>query len=128
MKSDAARTFSRTLHAVVAVAFLFVLLVEWGSHSLAFVHHEAVSGMASINVVPTEHGDPCKTMTCCEGRDDGRTAPNFSHHLVTYFSQFAVSDRNLSLGHSFVASPFPREGVRRISRPKDPLLHPPELS
>ena len=119
---------SKRLHAIVAVVFLFVMLVEWGSHSLAFVHHAEVSGMVSIGVGEVEHDDPCRTLTCCEGRKDGQSAPGFPHHLLTYNSYAEVSDQTPSFRHDPGIPAPSRDDVRRIFRPKDPLLHPPEFS
>lgn len=116
-------------HAVVAVAFLFVMLVEWGSHSLAFAHAAPTTGMVAVaSSSEDEHDDPCRTIVCCEGKRNDQKAPNFSHDLFPYGSATERANAADTFDHLREVSPLSHNAVDRIFRPKDPLLHPPEFS
>lgn len=112
----------------MTVAFLFVMLVEWGSHSLAFAHAEPVKGMVSISQTGAEHDDPCRTTVCCESRKNDQKAPGFSHDLFPYGSVLDRADGAPACKFLPENPAIPRGATERISRPKDPLLHPPEFS
>ena len=112
----------------MAVAFLCVMLVEWGSHSLAFAHAAPVAGMVSILDVEVEHDDPCRTVVCCESRRNDQKAPNLSHDLFPYSSVIERADDDLRDEWLREEQSLSREAADRIFRPKDPLLHPPEFS
>ena len=56
------------MRRIFAVAFLFFLLAEWGSHGLAFAHSDSGEGR-SAHSREDGHDDPCKTMIRCS---DGR--------------------------------------------------------
>jgi hypothetical protein len=118
----------RKLHAVVAMVFLFVMLFEWGSHNLAFAHSGYPAGMVSVNARESDHDDPCKSLTCCQSRKDCGTVVSPSHHLPSYSSYSEVVQFIPAYSRDFVSAPSLRENVRGIFRPKDPLLHPPEIS
>ncbi len=122
-------TFRTRTHAFVALMFLAVMLVEWGSHGLAFAHAGSPQGLAAMNSPTPEHDDPCRTLTnCCESRKNGGAVVTPAHNLPS-FNSFAESIRFVPAYSRDVAAGVPvREDVRRIFRPKDPLLHPPELS
>ncbi|HEX6278862.1 MAG TPA: hypothetical protein VFZ49_02495 [Pyrinomonadaceae bacterium] len=116
-------------HVILALMFLTVMLVEWSSHSLAFAHSGSSRGMTAINNPEAEHDDPCRTLTtCCERSSNGGTVLSPAHHLPTYNSYVELYEPVPSLTSALIASPPAREDARRIFRPKDPLLHPPELS
>lgn len=116
------------MHALLAVAFLSVMLVEWGAHSLAFAHAAPAIGLIVITGSEIEHDDPCRTTVCCESRKNDQKAPGFAHDL---FPCGSVLDR--PFGESQISllaeePPFIKQPADRIFRPKDPLLHPPEYS
>jgi hypothetical protein len=116
-------------HAVLALLFLAVMLVEWGSHSLAFAHSSSPSGMIAVGAPEPEHDDPCRTMAdCCQSRKHGGTVMSPSHHLPSFNSFVEMIQFTPAYSREFAAELEPAENVRRIHRPKDPLLHPPELS
>ena len=117
----------KRLHAFMAAAFLCVMLVELGSHSLAFAHAAPISGLVSILNIEVEHDDPCRTIACCESRREQK-APNFQHDLFPYGSTIEPSIKAISVAGINKEPAILRETASRISRPKDPLLHPPEFS
>lgn len=109
--------------------FLAVMLVEWGSHSLAFAHSGMPSGMVAINAPEPVHDHPCRTMTnCCERGKNGSTVLSPAHHLPSYSSYLELYEPVPSFTREFKITPLLSNDARRIFRPKDPLLHPPELS
>lgn len=129
MTANLSRAFSKKLHAVVALVFLFVMLVEWGAHSLAFAHSGSPAGMVAVNVREAEHDDPCRTLTnCCERRKSGGTVVSPSHHLQSFNSFVELIRFVPAYARDLAVNPPLRDDVQRIFRPKDPLLHPPELS
>lgn len=128
MFENRSRAFVRKLHAVVAVAFLFVMLVEWGSHNLAFAHSGYPVGMVSVNASETENDDPCRTLTCCQRHKEGGTVLSPSHHIPSYNSYLEVIQFIPAYSRDFVVPSSSQDDVQRIFRPKDPLLHPPEFS
>lgn len=115
------------MHTILAVAFLFVMLVEWGSHSLAFAHAESASGLVAVAGVDVEHDDPCRTIICCEGRKHEQTTPNSSHDISPYTPIVERDDERLRLDRKLSVPPLLRDGAHGIFRPKNPLLHPPEF-
>ena len=122
-------SFTKKLHVLLALMFLAVMLVEWGSHSLAFAHSGMPGGMTAVNASEPEHDDPCRTMTtCCERSTNGSTVLSPVHHLPSYNAYVELYDPVPSWTREGFVSPPVREDARRIFRPKDPLLHPPELS
>jgi hypothetical protein len=128
MFANRSQAASRKFHVVLAVAFLFVMLVEWGSHNLAFAHSGYPAGMVSVNARESDHDDPCKSLTCCQSRKDCGTVVSPSHHLPSYNSYSEAVRFVPAHSRDFVPAPSLRENVRGIFRPKDPLLHPPEFS
>ena len=128
MFENGSKTSQRKFHIALAMAFLFVMLVEWGSHNLAFAHSGYPAGMVSVNAREDEHDDPCKSLTCCQSRKEGGTVVSPSHHLPSYNSYSEVVKFVPAYSRDFVPQAFPREDVHAIFRPKDPLLHPPEFS
>lgn len=128
MFGNRSRAASRKFHVVLALAFLFVMLVEWGSHNLAFAHSGYPAGMVSVNASEDDHDDPCKSLACCQSRKEGGTVISPSHHLPSYNSYAEVVRFIPAYSRDFVPAPSLRDDVRGIFRPKDPLLHPPEFS
>jgi hypothetical protein len=115
------------MHAIMAAAFLVVLLVEWGSHSLAFAHAEPARGLVAIDV-EVEHDDPCRSMTCCERRRSDKPAGTFFHDLKPTNSMIDIVFTHEAIEQLSEAPPIPRDDARRIFRPAEPPIHPPELS
>ena len=128
MFANRSRSIAKKFHAIVATAFLFVMLVEWGSHNLAFAHSGYPAGMVSVNASEDDHDDPCKSLACCQSRKEGGTVISPSHHLPSYNSYAEVVRFIPAYSRDFVPAPSLRDDVRGIFRPKDPLLHPPEFS
>lgn len=120
---------TKRFHVVLAMMFLAVMLVEWGSHSLAFAHSGMQAGMIAVKASGPEHDDPCRTLTtCCERSSNGGMVLSPAHHVPSYNSYVELYDPVPSLSRDLAVIPTSREEARRIFRPKDPLLHPPELS
>jgi hypothetical protein len=129
MFAGRSRAASRRFHVILAMAFLFVMLVEWGSHNLAFAHSGYPTGMISVNAGDSDHDDdPCKTLTCAQRHKEGGTVVSPSHHLPSYNSYTELVRFVPSYSRDYIPAPSLRENVRGIFRPKDPLLHPPEFS
>lgn len=122
-------TCTKRIGSLIAVLFLVVMLVEWGSHSLAFAHSGWPTGLVAITNPEPHHDDPCRTLTdCCQSRKQGGTVLSPTHHLPS-FSSFSELIRFVPAHSSEFLTPTEfTTDVRRIFRPKDPLLHPPELS
>ena len=118
----------KKIHALFAVAFLFVMLVEWGSHSLAFAHAAPITGLVAVAGSEAEHDDPCRTTVCCESRKNDQKTPGFAHDLFPYGSAIERADIGLPANGLSEEQRVPRGAAHRIFRPKDPLLHPPEFS
>ena len=110
--------------------FLAVMLVEWGSHSLAFAHSGSPTGMVAISSPDeTKHDDPCRTMTdCCQSRKHGGTVVSPSHHLPSFNAFVELIAFTPAYSRELAVVSQSRDDVRKIFRPKDPLLHPPEFS
>ena len=112
----------------MAVLFLAVMLIEWGSHSLAFAHSGSPGGMIAVSAPEYEHDDPCRTMTaCCESRKHGGTVVSPSHHLPSFNAFVELIAFTPAYSRELAAASLSRGDVHRIFRPKDPLLHPPEF-
>lgn len=123
-----AQPIKRT-HTILAMMFLAVMLIEWGSHSLAFTHSGSPGGMIAISSSEPEHEDPLHTMVdCCENGKNGGTVVSPSHHLPSFNSFVELIRFAPVYARDIAATLLLREDVQRIFRPKDPLLHPPELS
>lgn len=129
MSANRSQASLKKLHVILAMGFLFVMLVEWGSHSLAFAHSGYSAGMTSVNAREDKHDDPCRTMTdCCQSRKHGGMVVSPSHHLPSFNSFVETIAFKPANSREIAVEPEPRDDARRIHRPKDPLLHPPELS
>lgn len=115
------------MHAFLALAFLFVMLVEWGSHSLAFAHAAPVSGLTAFSGAEVEHDDPCRTVVCCEGRKNDQTVPSISHD-ISPSSLLDLADGQLRFRRALREPSIHRKDVHGIFRPISPLLDPPEFS
>ena len=116
------------MRRLMAVAFLAFLLVEWGSHNLAFAHSSTDDGRVASSHEST-HEDLCKTLIrCSDGTRQEQRAPNFGHELLRYGS---FLDNLQTLQRSPAPQKDPRlrrPSIRGLSRPEDPPFHPPKLS
>lgn len=119
---------AKKTHALLAVAFLFVVLVEWGSHNLAFAHAEPTTGLVAVTNVDGEHVDLCRTIACCEGRKHEQLAPNSAHEIPNYAPVVERSGERLLFDRLRKEPPLIRGDACGIFRPTNPLLHPPEFS
>jgi len=117
----------RNLRRVLAVGFLVLLLVEWGSHSVIDAHTSSTDA-PSISAHDGGHGDLCNTLILCS--DSGRRDTQNSNlgrevqHAPPLDLLSAVDARFLvrqSAPIDFVAGD-------AIFRPPCPPFHPPETS
>ena len=121
-------TNRKYLRIIFAGAFLFVMLVEWGSHSLAFAHGARTEGMVAVSSEGGHDEDLCKTMVhSSDGRRQSQL-PGISHDLIqqnlfagtgSHFVRRPISDVNPTIS---------REDAHRLFRPIDPPFQPPENS
>jgi len=113
---------------ILAAVFLILLIVEWGSHALAYASHPSNEGQA-ISASEEDHQDPCKTLILCSdsGRKDQQT-PNLGHDVSQHNAFFARPSNSRRLAGFRFEPDMPLETVNRILRPPDPQFHPPELS
>ena len=116
-------------HRLIAMVFLVLLLVEWGSHGLAFSHSYSLEGQAqAIGFDEQGHEDPCKTMVHgTDGTRPEKPVPNLGHDVTQANAFFAISAIELRIG----LRKDPRLShaqVNGLFRPVSPPFHPPELS
>ncbi len=126
-RSDSTTASGKILHRVFAAAFLLVLLVEWGSHSLAFAHAAPPEGVVAVSS-EHEHEDPCKTMIHCSESRRQDQVPNPGHDRI---QQNSTSFGNAEIDTYLVSNRQPgifREDANRLFRSIDPPFQPPELS
>ena len=112
------------MHRVVAAAFLLFLLVEWGSHSLAFSH--AATEGASLESSETQHEDPCKTLIRCS---DGKQPYQVTFRPDNQHNGFL--DDLLGwrpVGRVMKEPPLVPDPVHSLSRSVNPPFHPPKFS
>ncbi len=105
--------------------FLIFLLVEWGSHSLAF-SHSSFDGGAAIHSSDTDHDDPCKTLIrCTDGKQLDPPNLRYDNQHNTFLD--GLSELRFV---SRVLKPLlvKRERVTSLFRPISPPFHPPEFS
>jgi hypothetical protein len=111
------------------MAFLILLFVEWGSHSLAFSHAYSPDGQAhAVGSDESGHEDPCKTMVHgTDGTRQEKPVPNMGHDITLANTFFGASgiERDLFLQKDPRLS---RSKVHTLSRAVSPPFHPPELS
>ena len=111
------------------MAFLVLLFVEWGSHSLAFSHSFAPDGQAqAVTSDERGHEDLCKTMVHgSEGTRQDKPVPNVGHDITQANTFFGLSGIEPSFGLR-IDPRLSRSKVSGLSRPLSPPFHPPELS
>jgi hypothetical protein len=120
--------WNRNFRRFIAAAFLLFLLAEWGGHSAAFAHSYAGKGQ-SVSSDSGKDDDLCKTLVRCnDGPRREVPAPSFGHQLSQHNALFDhLSDSNL--WGTAIEDPIPRhQKIAGVTRPPDPLFHPPELS
>ena len=117
------------LHRVLAVAFLVVLLAEWGSHSLAFAHSALIAGENAVHIQHGDHDDLCKTLVKCpDGPRKELPSSNGGHDVLPQnpaINRLGDADSTLTLGKDTGSY---RPPLRVLSRSVSPPFHPPELS
>ncbi|HKP68185.1 MAG TPA: hypothetical protein VJV05_02800, partial [Pyrinomonadaceae bacterium] len=105
-------SWKKKLRRVFAVAFLLFLIIEWGSHNLAFAHTYSETGRA-VQSQDSGHDDPCKTMIrCSDGPRQDQTL-KLTHDVLQYNNVF-----NASL------SPRQWADLHQDPRLRRPLLYP----
>jgi hypothetical protein len=122
-------TSNKSWRHLFAVAFLLVLLAEWGSHSV--IPASAASSAPdeqSISADEGGHEDPCQTLVICnEGPRKDRQA-KLSHDSSPHNGLFGMlADSNLN----FDVPDDPRMSfptANRLYRPPNPPFHPPKNS
>lgn len=114
-----------------AALFLFVLLGEWGSHTVHYASPASANTVdeQSVFADQNDHEDPCQTLTICSkgSRKDHQT-PNLGHdssqhnglidHLSQIHTKVDVHDAPLILF----------ENGHALFRPPNLPFHPPKLS
>jgi hypothetical protein len=127
--SDRQLTCKTNFHRVIAMAFLVLLFVEWGSHGLAFSHAYSPDGQAqAIGSDERGHEDPCKTMVHgTDGTRQEKPVPTSGHDIkqANIFFALSTSAGGLELEKDPRTS---RSKVSGLFRPVSPPFHPPELS
>jgi len=118
----------RHLRIIFAAAFLCVMLVEWGSHSLAFAHGAQPEGMVAVSSEGGHNEDLCKTMVHSgDGRRQSQL-PGIGHDLIQHNLFMASGARLIRRSFADTTSGISREDAHRLFRPIDPPFQPPENS
>jgi hypothetical protein len=116
------------MRRVIAMAFLLFLLVEWGSHDLAFSHASSAGEAAVVQSSDGNHEDPCKTLVHCpdsrQGKDQRNVQPDASQHSL-YLNGILNATLPEYLATVVVVE---REPVGGLSGSVDPPFHPPKNS
>lgn len=121
----------RNVRAFLAAAFLFVLIAEWGSHSLMCSGHENGASGDGPAMFATQggHDDPCRSLILCrDNQQRDQQLPKLGHDATQHnalFDPFSELDRPIDLR---ARSPIPFSGADGLARPPDPAFHPPEIS
>lgn len=113
------------LRYVVAAAFLFFLLAEWGSHAMVHINNSTSRAVAVS--AGLEHSDNHGSLILCN--DDGRRdeqVPNVGHDLTP---TVRLTELLISLAPQVAErSPLPLSHTALgLTRPPEPHFHPPEL-
>jgi hypothetical protein len=127
------RTFvnRKNLRLVFAALFLFVLLAEWGSHSM----HYASASFAdaadeqSISTDQSGHEDPCQTLAVCsEGSRKDRQTQNLSHDFSQHNGLIDLMSDISTRMDAHNDPPFLYGRDDALFRPPSSPFHPPKLS
>jgi hypothetical protein len=118
----------KNFRRLFAAAFVFVLLAEWGSHSVSYTHAASTEGQA-VYANEGSQEDPCKTLVrCTDGRRQDQKVPNPGHDLSQH-NAFLERLSNLKRLNALQLDPLiDRARVSSLFRPPSPPFHPPELS
>lgn len=112
-----------------AIAFLLFLMIEWGSHNLAFAHSSSDGGSGSMQSQQDRDEDPCKNMMrCSDGPRREQTSQRVAHDTIQYeqfFNDLLTTRRLVDL---FSDPRLRRSRLEALFRPPDPPFHPPQLS
>lgn len=115
-----------SLRALFAAGFLFVMLAEWGSHSV-ICSEGSHSDATAMSIRETGHEDPCQTLALCsDGKQKDQQLPKLGHDatqhngLLDVFA--ALEPKLLALNEPQLAL----AGVERLFRPPKPPYLPPK--
>lgn len=115
-----------TARLLTAAFFALVLVVEWGSHNLAFAHAGSESEAVAMGVKEIPHDDPCRSIVCCQGRKGDTIPPASTHDRLPYFTEYGQLPHLSLAALSIREAKIPRESSGSHWRPIDPLFQPPE--
>ena len=112
---------------IVAAAFLFFMLLEWGSHTMVHIN-SSTAGAVAVSAADEHGDDPCRSLVLCsDSRRRDQQVPNIGHDLIPTANLAAAS-----IGITPIAAadgpPSPIHTASGLSRPPDPHFHPPQLA
>ena len=115
------------MRRVIALSFLVMLLVEWGSHGLAFTHSGS-DERASVQSAETGHEDPCNTLIRChdgsQGSDQRKAQADAGQHGLFLNNLFSFTSKSVVP----LVNNIERALVEDRYGSPDPPFHPPEQS
>lgn len=113
---------------LLAALFLVFFLAEMGSHVVICANHPSLDEQ-SISSYEGNHDDPCKTLVLCgdSGRRD-KQVPKMAHDASQHNALFDASSRLLPELDIHRDPRIPFSTGLGVSRPPDPLFHPPQTS
>lgn len=119
-------TQNRNVRAALAAAFLFVLISEWGSHSVVCADHSSVDAR-SMSARQNGHEDPCQTLVLCsDNKQRDQQLPKLGHDATQHNG---LLDVLAGLRPKLVATrdiPIPFATGDGLFRPSKPPFHPPK--
>jgi hypothetical protein len=121
-------SWKKGVRRLFALAFLALLLVEWGSHNLAFAHAYSDDGQA-VQSQDNPDEDPCKTLILCsDGPRQDHRVPKFGHDILQYSTLFDGLLAAPRWADLYKDPRLRRRPLHPLSRSLDPLFHPPKIS
>ena len=114
----------RNLKRVISVAFLLVLLAEWGSHTVFQATTSAGDGSA-ISAYDDQHGDLCDSRLPSDNGRNERQSPDTGHEV--FQSNGLLNDSSRIILWRDV-SQIEFSSAKGLFRPPSSPFHPPELS
>ena len=110
------------------MAFLILLLAEWGSHSV-IEQAPLSSEAASLFVSESPHGDPCDSLILCsDSRRNDQQRSSLSREMTPHcapLDMFAALQEQIWVSEQY---PVDLSTAYRLFRPNNPPFYPPELS